>query len=492
MAAVGLAQNFAALRALSTEGIQRGHMSLHARNLAVAAGAPSHSVNECVSYMLKIGRISLSAVTEYLEAHNLRRRLSEISSDQSHDIVPSMFFFENRSDTNAERITLNIAFKTIGTHPVNIFMSPDSPNPNPIIDNLFGSKSYSWVSDVLIMMDKMKLTMTRTGRSNYVLSQKLKILSILINILTRRLFFVDPTGVKSFIEYCIGDCLLPMKEDKVFSTLDTLQTTTLSKCTLFQKSANEALEKIIRNSTKKDILQVGLPLILALWQVFECWVRQSIGSSELVNLLLSEQRSVLVSLISKSTFSSMKGFLSLHTKRLQVTMFLLCDSVQFDQAMFSSDLFSYIKVIGQNLEFFQTASHDLSPSRLMRDIASLASKSLALDADLMGGVNNSFLVWLHLTGSPIERILKEFELFEWDLTYRRNRPKMLDYMNFVLKLMKTHTKPECIDTTGILKASRLYHEYYDVMWIGEHTSFDFSMPPHAEPHVTFPVTLHTK
>ena len=37
--AVGLAQNIAALRALATEGIQRGHMSLHARNVAVTAGA---------------------------------------------------------------------------------------------------------------------------------------------------------------------------------------------------------------------------------------------------------------------------------------------------------------------------------------------------------------------------------------------------------------------------------------------------------------------
>ena len=40
MASVGLAQNFAALRALATEGIQRGHMNLHARQLALAAGAP--------------------------------------------------------------------------------------------------------------------------------------------------------------------------------------------------------------------------------------------------------------------------------------------------------------------------------------------------------------------------------------------------------------------------------------------------------------------
>lgn len=39
IAAVGLAQNFAALRALATEGIQKGHMALHARNLAISAGA---------------------------------------------------------------------------------------------------------------------------------------------------------------------------------------------------------------------------------------------------------------------------------------------------------------------------------------------------------------------------------------------------------------------------------------------------------------------
>ncbi len=39
IASVGLAQNLAALRALATEGIQRGHMSLHAKQVAIAAGA---------------------------------------------------------------------------------------------------------------------------------------------------------------------------------------------------------------------------------------------------------------------------------------------------------------------------------------------------------------------------------------------------------------------------------------------------------------------
>jgi hydroxymethylglutaryl-CoA reductase len=51
--AVGLAQNLAALRALATEGIQRGHMSLHARNVAVAAGATTDELQLVVSLMLK-------------------------------------------------------------------------------------------------------------------------------------------------------------------------------------------------------------------------------------------------------------------------------------------------------------------------------------------------------------------------------------------------------------------------------------------------------
>ncbi|WP_017975601.1 hydroxymethylglutaryl-CoA reductase, degradative [Actinopolyspora halophila] len=49
---VGLAQNFAALRALATEGIQRGHMSLHARNIAISAGATAEEIPEVVGRLV--------------------------------------------------------------------------------------------------------------------------------------------------------------------------------------------------------------------------------------------------------------------------------------------------------------------------------------------------------------------------------------------------------------------------------------------------------
>ena len=64
MAAVGLAQNFAALRALATEGIQRGHMSLHARQLALAAGAPPDRASEIAAMLVAAGDIRLRRARE--------------------------------------------------------------------------------------------------------------------------------------------------------------------------------------------------------------------------------------------------------------------------------------------------------------------------------------------------------------------------------------------------------------------------------------------
>jgi hydroxymethylglutaryl-CoA reductase len=64
MAALGLAQNLAALRALATTGIQAGHMRLHARQLATAAGAPGDQVDHVVQQMVAEGAIRLDRAAE--------------------------------------------------------------------------------------------------------------------------------------------------------------------------------------------------------------------------------------------------------------------------------------------------------------------------------------------------------------------------------------------------------------------------------------------
>jgi len=67
MGAVGLAQNFAAIRALATEGIQKGHMKLHARNMAVMAGASGELIDKVAEIMIKEGRIRFDRAKELIE-----------------------------------------------------------------------------------------------------------------------------------------------------------------------------------------------------------------------------------------------------------------------------------------------------------------------------------------------------------------------------------------------------------------------------------------
>ena len=67
IAATGLSQNYSAIHALATEGIQKGHMRLHARNLAAAAGASIQQIDDIVQKMIEEKKISLDRAKELLK-----------------------------------------------------------------------------------------------------------------------------------------------------------------------------------------------------------------------------------------------------------------------------------------------------------------------------------------------------------------------------------------------------------------------------------------
>ena len=69
IAAVGLAQNMAAIKALATEGIQRGHMSLHARNLAATAGAKGEVLERIVKQMIAEKNVRLEYAQELMKQY---------------------------------------------------------------------------------------------------------------------------------------------------------------------------------------------------------------------------------------------------------------------------------------------------------------------------------------------------------------------------------------------------------------------------------------
>jgi hydroxymethylglutaryl-CoA reductase len=74
MAAVGLAQNFAAIRALATEGIQKGHMTLHARSVVTAAGVPEELFDEVLDRVIQSGVIKVWKAQEIVSEVREERR----------------------------------------------------------------------------------------------------------------------------------------------------------------------------------------------------------------------------------------------------------------------------------------------------------------------------------------------------------------------------------------------------------------------------------
>ena len=68
IASLGLAQNFAAVFALSTVGIQKGHMSLHAKNIAMMAGATEDEIDQVADQMIKESTVRLDKAKEILES----------------------------------------------------------------------------------------------------------------------------------------------------------------------------------------------------------------------------------------------------------------------------------------------------------------------------------------------------------------------------------------------------------------------------------------
>jgi hydroxymethylglutaryl-CoA reductase len=81
MASVGLAQNFAALKALVSEGIQRGHMSLHARSVAKAAGIEEKYFDLVVDEMIRSGEIKIWKAQQIQQ--NLANTSEEINLEQT-------------------------------------------------------------------------------------------------------------------------------------------------------------------------------------------------------------------------------------------------------------------------------------------------------------------------------------------------------------------------------------------------------------------------
>lgn len=404
---VGLAQNFAAIRAIAITGIQKGHMALHARNIAVAAGAPSELVSELCTYMLGRKRINVETAKEYLHAHAVYSEIQSNSPPISPVPVtlPSMFYVEIPVPHLEGAISLNIAFESINKHPQYIaIMAPPkartgasptsaSSEQSSVQRQLLGDKGYNQLEKMFMFLASMRSIVIAgdhsdaandageelASRANLALQNKLQLLSILLNILAYRLMEVRAPTVRTFMR-------------KILACGD-LRTMDAKRCRSLLADVPAA----------DDVLCTGLPLFLALWQVFHYHIEQEVPHTLLRERLVTEQWRLLDAIVQsyelgEATHASAPpasasaltpaflAYMAVHAKRWQATMLLLIDSLTLTSDVLTAERLDFLHRIGEHMEWEGTIAHDIA--RYTRAVTER--------------VPNAFLYWLDERGVTVD------------------------------------------------------------------------------------------
>jgi len=211
LVSVGLAQNFAAIRALAIEGIQKGHMNLHAKNIAVSAGVPSHLINEVVAFMQSRGKFNIETAMEYMKAHEIyesvnKDNLAPIKQQKQF----STFYIRIDEDNLSEPLILNLIIETPpGYDPVHLSIEKDN-NDTDLHREIFGKYSYQWISKFMVLLEEFEPIAKPSeinGKNSISIRYRLKLIVILINfVVTAFLKKNQEKGIK-IIEYLHSICL---------------------------------------------------------------------------------------------------------------------------------------------------------------------------------------------------------------------------------------------------------------------------------------------
>ncbi|KAE8970255.1 hypothetical protein PR001_g27047 [Phytophthora rubi] len=393
---VGLAQNFAAIRAIAVTGIQKGHMALHARNIAVAAGAPSELVSEVCSYMLLRKSINVETAKEYMHAHAVFSEIQSNSPPTSPVSVtlPSMFYVEIPIPDMEGTISLNIAFEAINKHPQYIaIMAPNAANKTQttLQRQLLGDKGYNQLEKMFLFLASMRSIVISASNSesdllasrpNVGLQNKLQLLSILINILSYRLMEVRPEKVRAFMRK-----LLEASSGSASGQMHELD------AKFFHNLMVESVEP------GDELLSTGLPLFLALWQVLHYHIEQEVPHNLLRARLVKEQWELLNDIVRSYELGTLSNdstdggqplqerflaYVAVQATRWQATLLLLIDSLALASELVIPERLDFLTRIGEYMEWEGSIAHDLA--RYHRDATER--------------VPNAYLFWLSQRGIP--------------------------------------------------------------------------------------------
>ena len=289
MASVGLAQNFAALKALVSEGIQRGHINLHAKNIAYRAGTPDQLITDVVNFMRNSGSINEDTAKKYLESIQLYSKIRENGEKKDKDKINklnklSSFFIDINFKFLKYPIKMNILINSKISPEINFGLLTTGINNNDkrihIINNdLFGQKQKSiWLYEFMTLVHSLDL-FKNSLEEIYQIKYKVKLCVILFFQITNNLL------KKESNEKIISNFITEMLKDK------------------YVHGNFEPLFNLIPNSSddKNISLEFGMTVILELYEIYLFYIDNYLMGKKLI----------INSMIKKEVIQSLKNFVKL-------------------------------------------------------------------------------------------------------------------------------------------------------------------------------------
>ncbi|CAG9327007.1 unnamed protein product [Blepharisma stoltei] len=332
MASVGLACNFSSLRAMVTEGIQRGHMGLHAKNIAIAAGVPSELVDEVVEYMKQRKSITHQTALEYLAAHQLHTLAKKQKGQQN---ALNTFYVD--IPDGIPPFKLSIAFDCPTLHGIHIVIDNKAkPFSTELImdihEKLFGRHKYEWIINFLAMLEFVRFE-PKLPRANAELRNKMKFLCIWLDLISISLL----------------NCWDIHKVGQVFLAITQRDDLSLGRLV---KGADSYIE-------------FAVYLVRELWNIFnyhiDGWISQTVQNSNvLAEEIRREAKTVLFSNIRAKQDGdlSFDDFFEYRKKQMCATLMFLCDLL--GETKIDVELIRKITEVGDILETMSTSIRDLN------------------------------------------------------------------------------------------------------------------------------------
>ena len=280
MVSVGLAQNFAALRALVSEGIQKGHISLHAKNIAYRAGTPDHLIGDVVNFMKSSGSINEDTAKKYLESIQLyskiRKKNGKSENGNYNKNKLSNFFIDVNFNFLKYPIKMNILINSKITPEINFKLLATSANSNDnnnderiniISNDLFGKKQKSvWLYEFMTLIHSLDL-FKNTLQEIYQIKYKVKLCVILFFTLTNNLLKIDSK------EGVVSNFIVEMLKEKYINGN-------------FESLFNLIPES---DSNKNISLEFGMTVILELYEIYLFYIDNYLTNKKhIMNLIKKE------------------------------------------------------------------------------------------------------------------------------------------------------------------------------------------------------------